>query len=122
MASVLRCFRGSYRRHAIKGFHEVQNGTGGWWRCGHAVTPLSRYSTMGRNQLPTVPPASADCYECEAIHNSNPCLCASLKALDLIVLSSISTTLPDTHDRGHNMPLAGREFDCVAQHVTCFDA
>ena len=43
---------------------------------GHAVTPRSKYSSMGCNQLQTVPPASADCYECGAIHNSNPCLSA----------------------------------------------
>ena len=43
---------------------------------GHAVTPRSKYSAMGCNQLQTVPPASADCYECGALHNSNPCLSA----------------------------------------------
>src|SRR5271165_881301 len=41
-------------------------------RCGHAVTPRSKYSATGCNQRQTVPPASADCYECGAIHNSNP--------------------------------------------------
>src|SRR5271166_4025193 len=55
-------------------------------RCGHAVTPRSKYSAMGCNQLQTVPPASADCYRCAATHNSNPCLSAIFQQLTRLAL------------------------------------
>src|SRR5271166_430472 len=43
-------------------------------RCGHAVTPRSKYSATGCNQLQTVPPASANCLKCRTNQHSNPCL------------------------------------------------